>query len=232
MAPTSSVREAELELDMHDRQRSESQKALKKRIVDIVIAVPLGIIFLPVCAVIAVLVKLDSEGPIVYSSDRVGEQGRIFRLYKFRSMINGASHLLRDIAHLNAGGERMIKIPNDPRVTRLGRILRKYSLDEIPQFWNIIKGDLSLVGPRPQSPSEVALYDERQRRRLTVPQGLTGLWQVTARHNPNFEVWVAKDLEYIDNWSMWMDLKIIFKTVGIVLLGQDASPKAHQPPGE
>jgi len=227
----SSVPEAELQPAVPDRRRSESQKVLK-RIVDIVIAVPLGIALLPVCAVLAVLIKLDSEGPIIYSSDRVGEQGKIFRLYKFRSMVNGASHLLRDIAHLNAGGDHMIKIANDPRVTRLGRILRRYSLDEIPQFWNVIKGDLSLVGPRPQSPSEAALYDERQRRRLSAPQGLTGHWQVTARHDPSFEVWVAKDLEYIDNWSMWMDFKIIFKTVGIVLLGRDASPRAHQPQGE
>lgn len=197
-----------------------------------VIAVPLGIVLLPVCAAIALLIKLDSEGPVIYSAGRVGERGRVFSLYKFRSMVNGASHMLRDLAHLNAGGNRMIKIPNDPRVTRLGRILRKYSLDEIPQFWNVIKGDLSLVGPRPQSPSEVALYDQRQRRRLSAPQGLTGLWQVTARHSPDFEVWVAKDLEYIDNWSLWLDFKIIFKTVGIVLLGRDASPKARQPEGE
>jgi lipopolysaccharide/colanic/teichoic acid biosynthesis glycosyltransferase len=125
---------------------------------------------------------------------------------------------------LNEGGKFMIKIPNDPRVTRVGKVLRKYSLDEIPQLWNVIRGDMSLVGPRPQAPNEVALYDERQRLRLSVPAGITGLWQVTARNDPCFDVWVAKDLEYIDNWSLRLDLAIMMKTLSVVLAGKDAAP--------
>jgi lipopolysaccharide/colanic/teichoic acid biosynthesis glycosyltransferase len=226
MTSMPTVPEAESTPVIRDTRRGQRQIALK-RLADIAIGVPLGILLLPLCAILAVAVKLDSAGSVIYSSDRVGEGGRSFRLYKFRSMVSGASLLLPDLAHLNAGGDRMIKIPNDPRVTRLGRILRRYSLDEIPQLWNVVKGDLSLVGPRPQSPSEVALYDDHQRRRLSVPQGLTGLWQVTARHSSDFDVWVAKDLEYIDSWSLWLDCKILLKTVGIVLLGQDASPSAE-----
>lgn len=119
----------------------------------------------------------------------------------------------------------MVKIPNDPRVTRVGRILRKYSLDEIPQLWNVIRGDMSLVGPRPQAPNEVALYDDRERRRLSVPAGITGWWQVTARNDPRFDVWVAKDLEYIDRWSIGLDIRILMKTVVVVLAGKDAAPR-------
>ncbi|MGH9395295.1 MAG: sugar transferase, partial [Terriglobia bacterium] len=132
---------------------------------------------------------------------------------------------LKDLAHLNQGGKLMVKIPNDPRVTRVGRFLRKYSLDEIPQLWNVIRGDMSLVGPRPQAPDEVALYDDRQRRRLSVPAGITGWWQVTARHDPHFEVWVTKDLEYIDHWSVSLDVKILLRTVIVVLAGKDAAPR-------
>jgi lipopolysaccharide/colanic/teichoic acid biosynthesis glycosyltransferase len=141
-------------------------------------------------------------------------------------MYADAEKRLKDLAHLNQGGPFLIRIPNDPRVTRLGAILRKYSLDELPQIWNVIKGDMSLVGPRPQAPNEVAHYSAEHRRRLSVVPGVTGWWQVTARSDPRFQTMVAKDLEYIDNWSLWLDLKILLKTVGVVLFGKGASPES------
>ncbi|MGH9403291.1 MAG: sugar transferase [Terriglobia bacterium] len=196
-----------------------------KRAIDIILGAAAGVISLPLGALIAVLIKLDSEGPIIFAADRVGERGRVFRLYKFRSMTPDALQRLDELTHLNQGGKFMVKIVDDPRVTRVGNILRKYSLDEIPQLWNVLRGEMSLVGPRPQAPGEVALYDDHQRRRLTVPAGITGWWQVTARNDPRFEVWVEKDLEYIDHWSISLDFTILLRTIGVVLAGRDGSPK-------
>lgn len=196
-----------------------------KRVADVAGAALAGLISLPLCAAVAALIKLDSAGPVIFSAERVGKNGAVFTLYKFRSMVADAHARLGELAHLNEGGEHMIKIADDPRVTRVGRFLRKYSLDEIPQLWNVLRGDMSLVGPRPQAPSEVALYDDYQRRRLSVPAGITGWWQVTARHDPRFEVWVEKDLEYIDSWSFGFDLMIMLKTIGVVFKGRDGSPR-------
>jgi lipopolysaccharide/colanic/teichoic acid biosynthesis glycosyltransferase len=198
-----------------------------KRILDLVVSLVAGVMLLPVFVLIALLIRLDSDGPIFFVSDRVGRGGRIFRMLKFRSMVAGAHDMLKDLAHLNQGGQYMIKIPDDPRITWIGGVLRKYSLDEMPQLWNVIRGDMSLVGPRPQAPNEVALYTIEQRKRLEVPAGITGLWQVTARTTPSFEVWVAKDIEYIENWSLWLDLRIMIKTIKVVALGMTYSPKAH-----
>jgi len=202
------------------------QRALK-RILDLVVSLVAGVMLLPVFVLIGLLIRLDSDGPILFASDRVGGGGRIFRMFKFRSMVAGAHAMLKDLAHLNQGGEYMIKIPDDPRITRIGGVLRKYSLDELPQLWNVVRGDMSLVGPRPQAPNEVALYTVEQKKRLDVPAGMTGLWQVTARTNPNFDVWVAKDIEYIENWSLWLDLRIIVKTIKMVALGMTFTPKVH-----
>lgn len=204
--------------------RKPVQLALK-RLMDVIGAALAGLISLPICAAVAVLIKLDSAGPVIYSAERVGKNGSVFTLYKFRSMVADAHARLDQLAHLNEGGQHMIKIADDPRVTRVGHFLRKYSLDEIPQLWNVLRGDMSLVGPRPQAPCEVALYNDYQRRRLSVPAGITGWWQVTARHDPRFEVWVEKDLEYIDSWSFGFDLVIIMKTIGVVLKGRDGAPK-------
>lgn len=204
------------------------QRALK-RALDILLAAVTGLISIPVCAVIAALIKLDSKGPVIFAADRVGAGGRVFRLYKFRSMVPDAHQQLDQLTHLNQGGKFMIKIADDPRVTRVGGFLRKYSLDEIPQLWNVLRGDMSLVGPRPQAPGEVALYDDYQRRRLSVPAGITGWWQVTARDDPRIEVWVEKDLEYIDNWSIGLDLTIMLKTIGVILSGRDGAPKDTGP---
>lgn len=218
--PAEQTRQAFREQSSH-----QSRHIFLKRTLDVCLAFVASIVSLPLCVVIALLIKIDSDGPVIFSAARVGKGGRIFKLYKFRSMVEDAEERLKGLVDLNRGGTNMVKIPNDPRVTRVGKVLRKYSLDEIPQFWNVILGDMSLVGPRPQSPDEVSLYDDRALRRLTVPAGLTGWWQVTARDDPRFDIWVAKDLEYIDRCSMRFDLKILLKTVTVVFRGKSASPK-------
>jgi lipopolysaccharide/colanic/teichoic acid biosynthesis glycosyltransferase len=138
-------------------------------------------------------------------------------MYKFRTMCVDAEARLPQLAHLNAGGSRLIRIDNDPRVTRLGSFLRRTSLDELPQLVNVVRGEMSLVGPRPQSPDEVALYSEHQRERLAVPPGMTGLWQVTARDDPRFDEWIRLDLQYIRQWSLGLDLKILLKTPAVMV---------------
>ena len=138
-------------------------------------------------------------------------------MFKFRTMCVDAEARLPQLAHLNMGGAHLIRIHNDPRVTRLGSFLRRTSLDELPQLVNVVKGEMSLVGPRPQSPEEVALYSEGQRQRLAVPPGMTGLWQVTARDEPKFDEWVRLDLHYIQNWSLPLDFKILLKTPAVML---------------
>lgn len=138
-------------------------------------------------------------------------------MYKFRTMCVDAEARLPQLAHLNVGGDHLIRINNDPRVTRLGSFLRRTSLDELPQLVNVVKGEMSLVGPRPQSSDEVALYSDGQRQRLTVPPGMTGLWQVTARDDPRFDEWIRLDLEYVRDWSLGLDLKILLKTPAVMV---------------
>lgn len=196
-----------------------------KRLVDIILGALLLIAFAPVAAVIATLIRLDSPGPVIFKTTRVGKDSRHFTLYKFRTMGKDAEAQLTKLAHLNRGGERLIRIPDDPRVTHVGKLLRRTDLDEIPQLVNVLKGDMSLVGPRPQAPNEVALYSAQERRRLDVRPGLTGLWQVTARANPSFDEWIRWDLQYLSSWSIRLDFAIIAKTAWMVaggLLGKTA----------
>lgn len=166
---------------------------------------------------IALGVRLDSPGPVLFVQRRVGLHGREFRMLKFRSMCSDAEQRLAGLAHLNLGGEHLIRIAGDPRVTRFGSFLRRTSLDELPQLVNVLKGDMSLVGPRPQSPSEVALYSTREQGRLRVPPGMTGLWQITSRNNPSFDEWIRLDLEYVEHWSLPLDLKILLRTPSVML---------------
>jgi len=189
---------------------------ISKRIMDLVLSMLLLLLSWPLWLLIAILIKLDSEGPIIFKAQRVGKGGKVFILYKFRTMVKDAEQKLGELAHLNEGGPYMIRIPNDPRVTRVGRILRRLNLDELPQLINVLKGDISLIGPRPQAPNEVALYSSYQRRRLEVLPGATGLWQVTCREEADFDKWVHMDIEYIDNWSLWLDVKIALKTVWVI----------------
>jgi lipopolysaccharide/colanic/teichoic acid biosynthesis glycosyltransferase len=188
-----------------------------KRAFDLVGAGLLLLLVSPLMAVMAVAVRLDSPGPTLFVQRRVGLNGREFQMFKFRSMCVDAEAQLPSLAHLNVGGSRLIRIRHDPRVTRLGALLRRTSLDELPQFLNVIRGEMSLVGPRPQAPNEVAMYSDEQRERLSVLPGITGLWQVTARDNPSFDEWVRLDREYIDSWSLLLDMKILLLTPWVVV---------------
>ncbi len=193
-----------------------------KRVMDIVLSVILLVLLFPFMALVGVLIKLTSRGPIIYRQVRCGLFGRRFILYKFRSMREGAEDVLWEIRHLNEMDGPVFKMRNDPRVTALGRYLRKSSIDELPQFWNVLKGDMSLVGPRAPLPDEVREYSRWQRRRLSVKPGITCLWQVSGRNEIDFHEWMKLDLHYIDNWSLLLDLKILLRTFPVVLLGKGA----------
>jgi exopolysaccharide biosynthesis polyprenyl glycosylphosphotransferase len=190
-----------------------------KRALDLCISTVLMILLAPVFLAIAIAVKLDSHGPIFYSSERIGKKGRVFRCSKFRTMVNDAEKRRADVMHLNERDGVLFKISNDPRITKVGRFLRKYSLDELPQFFNVLKGDMSIVGPRPPIASEVKEYKLSHLRRLDVTPGVTGLWQVQARQDPSFDNYISLDVAYIENWSMWLDLKIIARTIAVVFAG-------------
>jgi lipopolysaccharide/colanic/teichoic acid biosynthesis glycosyltransferase len=168
---------------------------------------------------VAIAVKLDSHGPILYFSERIGKKGRVFRCTKFRTMVRDAEIRRADVMHMNERDGVLFKISNDPRITGVGRFLRKYSLDELPQFWNVLRGDMSIVGPRPPLASEVREYKLSHLRRLDVTPGITGLWQVQARQDPSFDSYISLDVTYIENWSIWLDFKILARTVGVVLAG-------------
>lgn len=193
-----------------------------KRAMDIVLST-LGLFLgLPLMAAIALAVKLDSPGPALYRSCRVGRKGQKFVCYKFRTMVPNADELKQNLNHLNERQGPLFKISNDPRLTRLGGFVRKYSLDELPQLFNVLKGEMSLVGPRPPLPEECAEYKLEHLRRLDVKPGITGLWQVGARRHPAFEKALALDLEYIEKWSLRLDFKILLKTLPAVLSGSGA----------
>ena len=177
---------------------------------------------LPLLLLLACLVKLSSPGPVFYRSLRVGKRGRSFACYKFRTMFTGADGLREQLRSRNEREGPIFKIANDPRVTRVGRFLRHYSLDELPQLWNVLKGDMSLVGPRPHPLDDFERYEVEHLRRLDVTPGLTGLWQITARQDPSFERNMELDLEYIERWSFWLDLRILFATLPVVLQGNGA----------
>jgi exopolysaccharide biosynthesis polyprenyl glycosylphosphotransferase len=176
----------------------------------------------PLLLIVAILVKLDSRGPVFFRQTRVGISGAPFSLVKFRSMVPTAEELLIDLTDQNESSGVLFKIRRDPRITRVGRILRRMSLDELPQLWNVLTGDMSIVGPRPPLPSEVELYAADARRRLLVKPGLTGLWQVSGRADLSWEESVRLDLYYVENWSFVMDLMIIVRTVGAVIAGRGA----------
>jgi lipopolysaccharide/colanic/teichoic acid biosynthesis glycosyltransferase len=185
----------------------------------------LGLVVLsPVIALIALLIKLDNAGPAFFAQTRVGLGGRTFRMLKFRTMVDGADSRKREVAHLNGSGDcRLFKVMSDPRVTRIGRLLRKYSLDEIPQLYNVLRGDMSLVGPRPFFPEDLEHYEPHHFQRYSVLPGITGQWQVNGRsHIQDFEAVVAHDLDYIRNWSLSRDLVILFKTLPAVVRADGA----------
>ena len=202
---------------------SDASALAIKRLIDIAISSLLLILGLPVLAVAAVGIRLGSPGSVLFKQERLGLNGRIFTLYKFRTMVEDAHRMREEVAHLNEMRGPVFKSKTDPRITRIGRILRKFSLDEIPQLWNVLKGDMSLVGPRPPLPEEVWSYERWQRRRLSMKPGLTCLWQISGRNHVDFEQWMELDLKYIDTWSPSLDLKIMLRTIPAVLSGKGAS---------
>jgi exopolysaccharide biosynthesis polyprenyl glycosylphosphotransferase len=174
------------------------------------------IILAPLMVVIAVIVKFDSPGPVFYCSDRLGKKGRVFRCIKFRTMVADAELRRAELLHMNEREGALFKIRKDPRITRFGRVLRKYSLDELPQFYNVLRGEMSVVGPRPALVSEGKRYDLSHLRRLDVEPGITGLWQVQARQDPSFDRYISLDVAYIENWSLWLDIKIFIRAIGVL----------------
>lgn len=190
-----------------------------KRACDIVLSLSALLFALPILTLMAIAIKLDSAGPVLYISERIGKKGRVFRCVKFRTMVADAEKRKAALASQNERTGILFKMRNDPRITRVGVFLRKYSLDEIPQFLNVLRGEMSLVGPRPPLATEVQQYEIEHFRRLEVLPGLTGLWQVRARQDPSFERYVALDLAYVENWSFWLDVKILIRTAEVVMRG-------------
>ena len=189
---------------------------------DWLLAFGLVVVLLPLLLGVAVVVRATSPGPALFTQERVGRRGELFRVYKFRSMYMDAEQRLADLAHLNEHDGVLFKVRNDPRITRAGRFLRKYSLDELPQLFNVLKGDMSLVGPRPPLATEVARYEGHAHRRLLVRPGITGLWQVSGRSDLSWDDTVRLDLQYVENWSLALDISILLRTASAVLAGKGA----------
>jgi exopolysaccharide biosynthesis polyprenyl glycosylphosphotransferase len=198
--------------------------AVFKRVIDVVSAAVLLVALAPLLLGVALVIKLTSPGPVLFSQERVGLNKRRFRMLKFRTMVADAERRMREVEHLNEASGPVFKIRNDPRVTRVGAVLRKTSIDELPQLLNVLTGDLSLVGPRPLPVRDYEGFDkDPHRRRFSVRPGITCLWQIGGRSDVSFERWMELDMEYIDNWSLWLDLKILFKTIPVVLRGTGAA---------
>jgi len=195
-----------------------------KRVFDVVSAGAGLLVLAPFLAAVAVAIKAGSRGPVFFRQQRVGMHGRPFGMLKFRSMVVDAEARRAALEAQNEHREGPVfKITHDPRITRVGRFIRKFSIDELPQLWNVLRGEMSLVGPRPPIPAEVVKYDAWQRRRLSVVPGLTGLWQVSGRNHISFDQWMRLDLQYIDNWSLRLDLALLGRTIPVVLTGRGAS---------
>lgn len=195
---------------------------LLKRPFDLMVASLLLVLLLPVMLAIALMVRLDSAGPILFRQERVGAGGRRFTLYKFRTMVVNAEALKHTLEGLNEAQGPLFKMKNDPRMTRVGAFLRRTSLDELPQLVNVLKGDMSMIGPRPPIPQEVECYERWHLRRLAARPGITGLWQVNGRSNLSFDQGVHYDLDYVERCSFWLDLSILFKTLWVVYKGVGA----------
>lgn len=221
-----SMRTQELELNVNYYRPEairESRKDRIKRTFDAIAAL-LGLVLVsPLLLATAIAIKLeDPSGPVLYSQTRIGKNGKAFRMYKFRSMVQGAEKMIEQIADKSDVSGAMFKMKDDPRVTRVGRWIRRTSIDELPQFWNVLRGEMSLVGPRPPLPREVAAYREYDLQRLTVTPGCTGLWQVSGRSSVGFEEMVELDLQYIRKRGFWFDLLIIARTVKLLFGSRNA----------
>jgi exopolysaccharide biosynthesis polyprenyl glycosylphosphotransferase len=202
---------------------TDSWQLIMKRVIDIVGGTAFLLALAPLFAVVTLLIRLDSKGPVFFAQERVGLNKRRFRMLKFRTMVGGADQQQHMLEHLNEAEGPVFKIKNDPRITRVGRLLRRFSIDELPQLVNVLKGDMSLVGPRPLPVRDVERIDVRwQKRRFSIKPGITCLWQVNGRSNIGFSEWVRMDLDYIDRWSLGLDLLILIKTIPAVFKGPGA----------
>jgi exopolysaccharide biosynthesis polyprenyl glycosylphosphotransferase len=208
-------------INLRDPALNDVQRLIK-RLFDLTVGSLTVTLSLPILALIALAIKLDSSGPVIFRQQRVGENGRLFGMYKFRSMIDGAEELQEQVNQVNGDGQLIHKRPNDPRVTRVGRLLRHTSIDELPQLFNVLKGEMSLVGPRPELPWLVGLYEPWQHKRFAVPQGMTGWWQVNGRSDKPMHLHTEDDLYYVQNYSLWMDIYILLKTPWVVMRGKGA----------
>ena len=197
-------------------------RAVAKRAFDLLLAVFLLVLTLPILIVSAIFIKLDSKGPLFFTQPRLGRNGVIFGVRKLRTMVADAERMLDDLRDQSDVDGPLFKMRNDPRVTRVGRVLRRLSIDELPQLWNVVVGDMSIVGPRPALPAEAELWTEEMGARLRVKPGITGMWQVNGRSALSFEDYVRNDLYYVDNWTLLTDLAIVAKTVPVVFLGRGA----------
>lgn len=211
-----------VEFDNIDENRKRIYE-ISKRAIDIIGAGSGLLLLSPVIVIVACAIKFTSKGPIFFSQKRVGKNGELFDMYKFRSMVVNAEELKEKLAHQNEMSGPMFKMKDDPRVTKVGRFIRKTSLDELPQLWNVLKGEMSLVGPRPSLPKEVAQFENWMCKRLTVKPGLTCYWQVSGRNNIGFEEWMRLDNKYVDERNLWIDIKLIFKTVLVLFGDKNAS---------
>jgi exopolysaccharide biosynthesis polyprenyl glycosylphosphotransferase len=202
---------------------ADSVQLIFKRLIDIFFTLLILIIIAPLIPLIAIIIKIDDNGPIFFTQERVGLNKRLFKLLKFRTMVVNAEELKESFEKDNEVSGPVFKIKNDPRLTRTGKFLRRTSLDELPQFINVLKSEMSLVGPRPPIMSEVVQYEWKNRRRLSMKPGITCIWQISGRSDIPFDKWMELDLEYIDNWSILTDLKILIKTIPAVIRGSGAS---------
>lgn len=195
---------------------------LLKRLIDVTVSVIVLAVHAPLLCIVAALIRAEDGGPILFRQDRSGLYGRTFRMYKFRSMVVDAEARKASLHGLNEMSGPVFKMKDDPRVTRVGRWIRRLSLDEFPQFWNVLRGEMSLVGPRPPLPAEVESYERWQMRRLSMKPGITCIWQVSGRSNVDFDAWMRLDLEYIDNWGLFLDFWLLLRTIPVVVVGRGA----------
>lgn len=215
------MEEKQLEIENESSMEFSFYEVIK-RLIDVVCSF-LGVLVLsPLFIIIAIIIKTTSKGPAFFSQKRVGKNGKEFDMYKFRSMVVNAEELKEKLAAQNEMSGPMFKMKDDPRVTKVGKFIRKTSIDELPQLWNVLKGDMSLVGPRPSLPKEVAQFEKWMYKRLEVKPGLTCYWQVSGRNNIDFEDWMKLDIKYVDERSTWIDIKLIFKTVGVLFGDKNA----------
>jgi len=201
---------------------SPDKYIIYKKSLDIALSFLILVVLFPLLAIVAILIRLDSKGPIIFGQKRTGKDGKEFTLYKFRSMIHGAEELKESLRYLDETTGPVFKIRHDPRITKVGRFLRRSSVDELPQLFNVLKGDMSLVGPRPLPTGEAEQYTPYQRRRLSVKPGITCLWQISGRSEISFYEWIELDIYYIEHRSFLFDLKILIRTIPVVVTGKGA----------